>query len=100
MRLDAHGIVHLGITGNFLEPMTPRPCLCYLHETGAQCVTTALIIDVPPFNVGDRRRLAPFRVLPETHLDKPAEPSATSLPHVANTSLWSGEISIDFWSMF
>ena len=75
MCLDAHGIFDLRITGNFLQSLIPRPCLCCLHQTGAQSVTTALLMHVPPFNVGERGRLAPFRVVSETDLYKSAESS-------------------------
>jgi hypothetical protein len=80
MCLDAHGIFDLRITGNFLQSLIPRPCLCCLHQTGAQCATKAMLIHVPPFDVGDRERLAPFRVVPETDLDKSAEPSPSTFP--------------------
>src|SRR5258706_10168872 len=95
MRLDAHGIVDLGITGNFLQSPIPCPCLCCLHETSAQGATTALLIDVPPFNVGNRGCRAPFRVVPQTDLDKSAESSSSSLHYEGDTPLWCGEIGID-----
>jgi hypothetical protein len=50
MCLDAHGIVYLRITGNFLQSLMPRPCLCCLHQTGAQSVTTTILIHVPSFD--------------------------------------------------
>src|SRR5215831_11127452 len=63
MCLDAHGILDLGITGNFLQSLIPRPCLCCLNQTGSQGATTAILIHIPPFDVGDWGRLAPFRVV-------------------------------------
>src|SRR5215510_6995428 len=95
MCLDAHRILDLRITGNFLQPMMPRPCLCCLHKTSAQGATTALRIDVPPFNVGDRGCLAPFGVVAETDLDKPAESSPSAFHDEGDITLWYDEIGID-----
>src|SRR5262249_36373793 len=72
-----------------------RPCLCCLHETGAQCATTAFRIHVPSFNVGDWGRLTPFRVVAETDLDKPAESSPKSFHHEGNATLWNSKVGID-----
>src|SRR5262245_48082913 len=99
MRLDAHGIVYLGITGNFLESLMPRPCLCCLHETSAQGAATALLIHVPSFDVGDWGRLAPFSIVAETDLDKSGESSSTSLHHEGDTTLWGSKIGIDIVGM-
>src|SRR5713101_1937743 len=99
MRLDAHCIRYLRITRHFLQPMAPRPCLCCLHKTGSQFTTTDILIHVPPFNVADRGRLAPFRVVPETDLDTPAESSPTSLHHEGDATLWGGKRGIDVGGM-
>src|SRR5215470_4718892 len=99
MRLDAHGILDLRITGNFLQSLIPRPCLYCLHKPGAQFVTTTLRIHVPPFNVGDRGRLAPFRVVAETHLDKPAEFAPSAFHYEGDATLWGSKIGIDVVGM-
>src|SRR5262245_55888095 len=92
MCLDAHGIVSLGITGHFLDALMPRPCRCCLHQPCSQSATTAVLIHIPPFDVGDWGRLTPFRVVPETHLDKPAESFPGAFRHAGEATLWCGEI--------
>src|SRR5215475_3791915 len=99
MRLDAHGILDLRITGNFLQSLIPRPCLCCLHQTGCQLVTTAIFIHVPSFNVGDWGCRAPFGVVPETDLDKPAESSPASLHHEGDATLWGSKVGIEVVSV-
>jgi hypothetical protein len=94
MCLDAHGILDLRITGNFLQSLIPRPCLCCLHETSAQGATTALLIHVPPFNVSDRGCRAPFRVVAETDLDTPAESSPSSLHHEGDATRRGSKVGI------
>jgi hypothetical protein len=99
MGLDAHGILDLRVTGNFLEPMMPRPCLCCLDETSAQGATTALRFHVPPFNVSDRGCHTPFRIVPKTDLDKPAESSPSALHHDGDATLWGSKVGSNVLGM-
>src|SRR5438874_1479652 len=99
MRLEAHRIVDLRVTRYFLQSMTPRPSLCCLHQTGTQSVTTALRIHVPPFNIGDWRCYASFSVVPETHLDTPAESFPSAFQHEGDATLWGSKIGIDVVGM-
>ena len=92
MCLDAYCILDLCITGNFLQSLIPRPCLCCLHQTGSQSVTTALLIHVSPFDVGNRGCRAPFRVVAETDLYKSAESSPNAFHHEGDATLRGSKV--------